>query len=215
MVEDGDNKEDQFDFTADGEALSYISPAQARLAAMQTARETPGNYGRGFNGILMAFEVVESSEDEDYYIVTLGIRPQGAFSGKPGQEQFFISKEGIVSHRQVLDVPTGAGKSRKPLVIAGLAALVIVAVIIGVSVGGSGGDDAPVDTVLDPDPPVTVPAIVVQPTDTPVPPTPPPPTDTPQLPTIPPSPTARETGTTVTPPLPSVHVATIEIVYDV
>ena len=80
-----------------------------------------------------------------------------------------------------------------------------MAVIIGVSVGGSGGDDAPVDTVLDPDPTVTVPAIVVQPT-----------AKTPQIPTIQPSPTTLELGYTVTPPpLPSVHVATIEIVYDV
>ena len=96
-----------------------------------------------------------------------------------------------------------------------------MAVIIGVSVGGSGGDDAPVDTVLDPDPTVTVPAIVVQPTDTPSPPTPKSPTPKPtaktlQIPTIQPSPTTLELGYTVTPPpLPSVHVATIEIVYDV
>ena len=41
----------------------------------------------------MAFEIAESSEDEDYYIVTLGVRPQGDFSGTSGQEQFFISKE--------------------------------------------------------------------------------------------------------------------------
>ena len=81
MAEDADNKEDQFDFTSQGEAMGYISIAQARLLAIQTARETPGDYGRGFTGILMAIEVVESSEDEDYYIVTLGIRPQGAFSG--------------------------------------------------------------------------------------------------------------------------------------
>jgi len=74
-----------------------------------------------------------------------------------------------------------------------------------VSVGASGGDDAPVDTVLDPDPTVTVPAIVVQPT-----------AKTPQIPTIQPSPITLELGYTVTPPpLPSVHVATIEIVYDV
>jgi len=146
MVEDGDNKEDQFDFTADGEVLSYISLAQARLVAMQTARETPGNYGRASTDVPMAFEIVEPSEDEDYYTITLGIRPQGAFSGTPGQEQFFISKEGIVSHRQVLGIPSGGGKSRMPLVIGGIAALVVVAVIIGVSVGGGGGGNASVDT---------------------------------------------------------------------
>ncbi|MEE3005541.1 MAG: hypothetical protein VX638_08815 [Chloroflexota bacterium] len=93
-----------------------------------------------------------------------------------------------------------------------------MAVIIGVSVGSSGGDDAPVDTVLDPDPTVTVPAIVVRPTDTQSPPTPKYPTPKPtaktlQIPTIQHSPTTLELGYTVTPPpLPSVHVATIEIV---
>ena len=45
------------------------------------------------------FEIAESSEDEDYYIVTLGVRPQGYFSGTSWQEQFFISKEGGVAHR--------------------------------------------------------------------------------------------------------------------
>jgi peptidyl-prolyl cis-trans isomerase B (cyclophilin B) len=217
MVEDEDNKEDQFDFTADGEALSYISLAQARLVAMQTARETPGNYGRASTNVPMAFEIVESSEDEDYYTITLGIRPQGAFSGKPGQEQFFISKEGIVSHRQVLGIPSGGGKSCMPLVIAGIAALVVVvAMIIGVSVSGGGGDDAPADIVLEPDPQVTVPAVVVRATDTPTPPTPIRPTVTSQPPTIPPSPTTSSPGNTVTPPpLPSVHVANIEVIYDV
>ena len=105
MADDINDKEDKFDFTADGEALGYISLAQARLLAMQTARETPGEYGGRFRDSSMAFEIAESSEDEDYYIVTLGVRPQGDFSGTSGQEQFFISKEGEVAHRQVLSLP--------------------------------------------------------------------------------------------------------------
>ena len=36
----------------------------------------------------MAFEVVESSEDEDYYNVTMSVRPEGAFAGTAGREQF-------------------------------------------------------------------------------------------------------------------------------
>ena len=47
-----DKQVEKFDFTAEGEALGYISLAQARLLAMQTARETPGNYGRRFRGVL-------------------------------------------------------------------------------------------------------------------------------------------------------------------
>ena len=99
MSENINDKENQFDFTADGEALGYISLAQARLLAMQTARETPGECGGRFRDSPMAFEIAESSEDEDYYIVTLEVRPQGDFSGTSGQEQTFISKEGGVAHR--------------------------------------------------------------------------------------------------------------------
>ena len=59
-----DNKdEEKFEFTAEGEALGYISLAQARLLAMQTARETPGDYGDLFSGIPMVFAIVESEAD--------------------------------------------------------------------------------------------------------------------------------------------------------
>ena len=71
MAEEEEKQEEKFDSTPEGEAPGYISLAQARLLAMQTARETPGNYGRRFRGVTMAFEVVESGEDEDYYNVTL------------------------------------------------------------------------------------------------------------------------------------------------
>ena len=64
MADDIDDKENKFDFTADGEALGYISLAQARLMAMQTARETPCEYGGRFRDASMAFEIAESSEDE-------------------------------------------------------------------------------------------------------------------------------------------------------
>ena len=114
MVEDEGNKqEEKFEFTAEGEALDYISLAQARMLAMQTARETPGDYGRRFSSVPMAFEVIESSADEVYYNATLSFRPQGQFTGALGQEQFFIEKEGSIFHRQVLAVP----RQRRPLVI--------------------------------------------------------------------------------------------------
>ena len=41
MAEDQGKEEEKFDFTGEGEAVDYISLAQARLLAMQTARETP------------------------------------------------------------------------------------------------------------------------------------------------------------------------------
>ena len=56
------------------------------MLAIQTARETPGEYGSQYQGVSMAFEVVQANEGEDYYDVTLAFRPQTAFSGLPGQE---------------------------------------------------------------------------------------------------------------------------------
>ena len=46
MAEEQDKKdEEKFEFDAAGEALGYISLDQARLLAMSTARESPGDYG--------------------------------------------------------------------------------------------------------------------------------------------------------------------------
>ena len=85
MGEEEKKQEEKFEFTPEGEALGYISVAQARLLAMQTARETPGNYGRRFRGVTMAFEVLESGEDEDYYNVTMSLRPEGRLPGNRGR----------------------------------------------------------------------------------------------------------------------------------
>ena len=64
-------EEEKFEFTPEGEALDYISLDQARILAMRTAREAPGDYGRRFRNVSMAFELVEANETEDYYEVTL------------------------------------------------------------------------------------------------------------------------------------------------
>ena len=61
MDEDQGKEEEKFDFTGEGEAVNYISLAQARLLAMQTARETPGEYGSQYQDVSMAFDVVEDS----------------------------------------------------------------------------------------------------------------------------------------------------------
>jgi len=200
-----EKQEEKFDFTAEGEALGYISHAQARLLAMRTARESPGNYGRRFRGVTMAFEVVESSEDEDYYSVTMSVRPEGAFTGTSGREQFFIDKAGAVAYRQVLDDPKGGSSWRMPAAIGGIAAVVgAVAVAVVVFVGWGAKPPANTDSPT----PTGIPVVVVVPTDTPVPtlvPTPVP-TSTP-LPTATPTPTQVPTPT-ITPlpmntPMPS------------
>ena len=187
MAEDINDKEDKFDFTADGEALGYISLAQARLLAMQTARETPGEYGGRFRDSSMAFEITESSEDEDYYIVTLGVRPQGDFSGTTGQEQFFISKEGEVAHRQVLSLPrTGSSSGRMVSIVAGVTvSVVVIAAVIAFAIVGNGSANSPATPTPTP---TSIVVVVPPPTGTPTPaptqiPTPEEPTPTP-LPTL-------------------------------
>ena len=143
MAEDQGKEEEKFDFTGEGEAVNYISLAQARLLAMQTARDTPGEYGSEYQTVSMAFESVASTEEEDYYIITLSFRPQTAFSGRPGQEQFFIEKEGTLAHRQVLYEPRRGDHFPVLPVAIGLivvGVIAAVAVIFAVGVFGDGGE---------------------------------------------------------------------------
>ena len=105
-MEDQVNKEKKFEFNTEAESLGYISLDQARVFAMRTARETPGDYGPIFVDTIMAFEVREETETEDHYVINLSYRPQGDFLGTPGLEQFYIEKEGVVVHRQILSLVT-------------------------------------------------------------------------------------------------------------
>ena len=166
----GKQDEKKFDFTREGEALGYISLDQARVLAMRTAREAPGAYGSRFRKVPMAFEVVEDNETEDHYVVTLSFRPEGAFAGSAGQEQFVIEKEGGIAFRQVLTVPRRRG--RLPVIptavgfviVGGIAAVAAVFAIGGFGGGGDGGAALPGASIADP-----APAVAVIPADTPVP----------------------------------------------
>ena len=178
MVEqEGKKEEEKFEFDSAAEALGYISLEQARLVAMQAARENPGNYGRPLAGTRMVFQLVE--EGEDYYIVTLSFRPEGDFAGSPGQEQFFIEKEGAVADRQVLSLPAGGRRRHFPVIPvvigAGVLAVVVVAGVVFAAGGlGSGGDaEGPVEALVPTNTPAAiaapVPPVVAAPTDTPKP----------------------------------------------
>tara|TARA_B100000315_G_C14469093_1_gene537441 strand:- start:152 stop:520 length:369 start_codon:yes stop_codon:yes gene_type:complete len=113
MAEDqGKKEEEKLEFTQEGETLGYIGMDQAQVRAMQVATEAPGDYGSAYPGSPMAFEVESARETEDHYVITLSLRPQGDFSGRPGREQFFIEKEGSVAHRQVLALPKPGGAFR-------------------------------------------------------------------------------------------------------
>ena len=59
-----DKKEDSFEFDSAGEAVGYISMEQARVVAVRTARDSPGNYGRSYAGVRMVFDLVEWEENE-------------------------------------------------------------------------------------------------------------------------------------------------------
>jgi len=178
---EGKKEEEKFEFTPEGEALGYISLDQARILAMRTAREAPGDYGRRFRNVPMAFEGVEANETEDFYEVTLAFRPQGAFTGTQGQEQFFIEKEGNVAVRQVLSLPEVAGGRRFPVIPVIIGLLVVGAVAVSgvvavIAFGGKGSDESPLAAVAPtstlvgsptpPSAPTSLPAGVVSPTDT-------------------------------------------------
>jgi hypothetical protein len=148
MVDDRENldpedkKEDSFEFDSAGEAIEYISLDQAEIVAMRAASEEPGEYGQGNEGLRMVFELVEEEERGDYYVITMAFRPGGNWEGTRGQEQFFIEKQGVVAHRQVLSVPSPVRRFSVIPVVIGLAVVVAVAlggVVISVGLFDSGG----------------------------------------------------------------------------
>ena len=169
MAQDEGRQEEKFDFTREGETLGYISLDQARVLAMQTARQTPGEYSRRFADIPMTFDVLEAEETEDYYEVTLSFRPQGQFPGTPGQEQFFIEKVGVVALRQVLSFPAPKGDLRFPVVpvAIGLVLLVIAAVafvafvaFVGDRSGNGNDDENPVTGLISTSTPAPTPTLL-------------------------------------------------------
>ena len=144
--QDGKKDEDKVEFDSTGEALGYISLDQAQVLAMRTARDEPGEYGADFRDVRMAYEVAEANETEDHYVVTLSFRPEGRFAGTPGQEQFYIEKEGAVAVRQVLSLPGRAWWRRSSLALGAAGIMVVGAVAVGVVfafASGGGGDEGP------------------------------------------------------------------------
>ena len=112
MAEDqGNQEEEKFDFTGEGEAVDYISLEQARVLAIRHARDNPDFYGASYSGINLVWEAISLEEGEDYYDIKLSFRPAGRFRGDPGIEQFTIDKTGNIEIRQMLDEPTGVDET--------------------------------------------------------------------------------------------------------
>ena len=103
MAQDGD-KEEKLEFTPEGETPGYISLDQARVLALQHARDNREIYGR-YAEREMVWEELSAEESEDYYRVRLSYRPARAFRGRPGVEQFTIDKMGPIELRQVVSEP--------------------------------------------------------------------------------------------------------------
>ena len=138
MAEDKNNEEEKFDFTSEGEG--YISLDEARILAIRTASQTPGVRSKRYRDVLMAFEIVGATEDEETYDIVLSYRPQGDFTGTPGQEHFIIGKHGEIILRQVWSTPKEPGGLPILTISIGVAVVGIIAAVGAVfAVGGFGG----------------------------------------------------------------------------
>ena len=106
MAQEEEKKEEEkFELDSTGEALGYISLDQARVLAMEHARDNRDFYGRPYASRELVWEVSSQEESEDYYDIRLSYRPTEGFRGEPGLEQFTIDKTGPIRLRQILSQP--------------------------------------------------------------------------------------------------------------
>ena len=126
-----------------GQALEgYISLEQARVLAIQHARDNRDFYGGRYAGRDLVWEIASADEGEDYYEIRLSYRPAGRFRGEPGVEQFTIDKTGNIELRQILDEPR-ATRGVPTLLLAAVGVLIIAGAAGGVlfASGILGGGD--------------------------------------------------------------------------
>ena len=135
MAENQGDKEDKFDqFTAAGEILGYITLEQARILAIQHARDNTDFYGPRYARVTLVWEVTSQEAGEDFYDIRLSFRPAGRFRGDPGIEQLIIDKTGNIQLRQILDEPSDLGQpaGRRLRWMLPTAVGVVVAGVVGV-----------------------------------------------------------------------------------
>jgi len=128
MAQDEGKEEDKLEFTSEGETLGYISLDQARVLALQHARDNRDLYGRYANREI-TWEELSAEESEDYYRIRLAYRPAGNFRAA-GVEQFTIDKTGPIEFRQIIRQP------RLVRTIIFGAAAVIALAATGATIGG-------------------------------------------------------------------------------
>lgn len=127
--EEGKKDDEQLEFTPQGEALGYISLDQARVRAIEHARDNREIYGPRYSQGEMVWEVLSQEESEDYYDIRLSFRPAAEFSGNPGVEQFTIDKTGPITLRQLLSQPKP--DTRLKAILAGLGLVTVIVAIVG------------------------------------------------------------------------------------
>ena len=131
MVEEQDKKDDEkVELDATGQAVAYISLDQARVLAMEHARDNQEFYGRRYANRELVWEVVSQEESEDYYDIRLSYRPIEGFRGKSGHERFTIDKTGPIRLRQILIQPQPSSRR---------AAYVLAVVVVLAAIGATFG----------------------------------------------------------------------------
>ena len=142
--EEGKQEEEKLEFTAEGEALGYISLDQARVLALQHARDNREFYGRYADQELL-WQFVGADETEDYYEVKLSYRPARAFRGRPGIEQFTIDKTGPIEFRQILSQPVNRRLTWVTAAVVSAIVVATVAILGGLLASGVlTGEESPV-----------------------------------------------------------------------
>lgn len=143
MVDTPGDKQDKFDEYGE-EIGDYISLETARLLAIRHATDNQEIYGEQYARQELAWDVVGTSQGEDYYYVTLSWRPARRFRGEHGTEQYTIDLTGRIEHRQLLGEPSAKGMAIVPIsgAVIGLVAIIAVAVAFASGVFAPSPNDA-------------------------------------------------------------------------
>ena len=153
MAEDPEKKdEEKFELDSAGESLGYISLDQARVLALQHARDNREFYGR-YADREFVWEELSAEESEDYYRIRLAYRPAGNFRS-PGIELITIDKTGPIEFRQIISQPQ---PSRRTAYVLGIAVvLAATGAIIGGLFASGAFSSSGTSVVVDPTVPVVV-----------------------------------------------------------
>ena len=133
MAEDaGKKEEEKLEFDSMGQAIGYISLDQARVLALQHARDNREFYGRSYAQRDLVWEELNAEESEDYYRIRLSYRPARGFRGQPGVEQFTFDKAGPIELREILSEP----RRSHGFVVALVGMIAVLLAAGGATIGG-------------------------------------------------------------------------------